>query len=212
MLRDLFMREAESRGSSSEDTAMGTSMAMSHSPLWRGMRWVVWGGAALLLLLPLVAMRFTAEVDWTGADFLVMGTMLALVGAAFEVAVRVARSHAYVVATGVAVAAAFLMTWSNLAVGIIGDEGHPANLIFFGVLAIGLASVLFARLKPLGMARAMEATAVAQGAACIAALALDGVYVFALTLVFLAMWLVSAQLFRKAAREEADVGGIAEQG
>ena len=39
----------------------------------------VWGTAACLLLLPLMAMRFFPDsgVNWTGSDFLTMGVMLA---------------------------------------------------------------------------------------------------------------------------------------
>ena len=37
----------------------------------------VWGTAAFLLLLPVVAMRFTNEVTWDGTDFIVFGAMLA---------------------------------------------------------------------------------------------------------------------------------------
>lgn len=186
---------------------MATAISMSGNPLWRGLRWVVLGGAAVLLSLPAVAMWFGVEgVVWTAADFVVMGVMLGLVCVAFEVAVRVARSHAYVVAAGLAVAVGFLTTWSNLAVGIIGNEDNPVNLVFFGVSAVALVGAAFARLRPSGMARAMVAAAVAQAAACVAALVLDGARVFVITGVFLAMWLLSALLFRKAGREE---GGIA---
>lgn len=181
---------------------MAANMAVGNSRLWRGMRWVVWGGAACLLLLPLVAMQFTADVDWTLFDFVVMGTMLGLVCGAFELAVWVARSNVYVVAAGVAVATAFLTTWINLAVGIIGNENNPANLMFFGVLAIGFIAVLFARIEPLGMARAMEVTAVAQAIVGVIAFftASDQPEAYALPGFFVAMWLISAQLFRKAAR------------
>jgi hypothetical protein len=170
---------------------------------WRGARWLVWGGAACLLLLPLVAMQFAGSgVDWTGLDFVFAAVMLGLVCIAFEVALRVARSNAYIVAVGFAVAAGFTMTWSNLAVGIIGNEDNPANLMFFGVLAVALAGVLWSRLRPLGMARAMEATALAQAVVCVAALVLDSAYVFVITGIFMAMWLLSAQLFRRAARAQ----------
>ena len=185
-----------------------STTANSH-PLWRRLRWVVWGGLAALLALPLVAMQFTTEVQWTLSDFIVMGGLMGLVGIAFEVAVRVARSHAYVVAAGIAVASGFLMTWINLAVGIIGNEGNPANLMFFGVLAVGLVVVALSRLRPLGMARAMEVTALAQVLVSLITLAIGEGYIFVLTGCFVAMWLISAQLFRKAAREEVDPGSAA---
>ena len=189
-------------------TVMDSNKQPWNGRFWGAVRWLVWGGAACLLLVPLVAMRFFPEagVDWTGFDFAVMGVMLGLVCIAFEVAVRVARSNAYMLAAGLAAAAAFLMTWANLAVGIIGNEDNPANLIFFGVLAVGLVAVLWSRLEASGMARAMVITAVAQAVACLVALVKDGAYVFMLTGVFMAMWLVAAQLFRKAARQQAQAG------
>ena len=186
---------------------MGTTATMAGSPLWSRMRWVVWGGACLLLMLPLVAMQFTGEVNWTLSDFVVMGVMLGLVCVSFEIAVRVARTNAYVVAAGIAVAAAFLMTWANLAVGIIGNENNPANLMFFGVIGLGLVGVLLARLKPRGMARAMYVTALAQFAVSVITLAIGEGYLFVLTGFFVAMWLISAQLFQKAARQEAEAVG-----
>lgn len=43
---------------------MSHVVAVSATPFWRRLRWVVWGGAGCLLLLPAVAMQFTSEVDW----------------------------------------------------------------------------------------------------------------------------------------------------
>lgn len=185
---------------------MTSQNTIRSSPLWRRMRWLVWGGSAFLLLLPLVAMQFTTEVDWTGADFAVMGVMLGTVCLAFELAVRVARTHAYVVGAGVAVAAGFLLTWINLAVGIIGNENNPANQIFFGVLIVAIFGAVLSRLQPLRLARAMEVTAVAQLAAAVVTFFLAQAHVWVLTAVFAAMWLLSAQLFHNAAREEAGAG------
>jgi len=41
-----------------------------------GSRWTlpIWAGAAMLLSVPFVAMRFTSEVNWSASDFVVMGT------------------------------------------------------------------------------------------------------------------------------------------
>ncbi len=169
-------------------------------PLWRGMRWVLWTGLAALLLLPLVAMQFTGEVDWTALDFMVMGTMLALVGAAFETVMRVARSNFYVFGAGVAVAAAFLTTWVNLAVGIIGDEGNPVNRVFFVVPLIAFVAALLARLVPAGMARAMIVAAIAQAATCVIAFLEGETVAVAFTTMMTGMWLLSAFFFNRAAR------------
>jgi MFS family permease len=172
---------------------------IANDPVWRTLRWVVWGGAALLLLAPLIAMRFTREVDWSPLDFLVMGVLLALVGGAYELAVRVARSHVYVIAFGVAVGTAFLTVWANLAVGIVGEPAEPINRIYFGVVAVAVLGATLARLRPAGMARAMLAAALAQAVGSIVGLVADGTTVFVLTAVFAVLWLVSAALFRRAA-------------
>ncbi len=183
---------------------MSTQLTMSNSPLWRRVRWLVWGGAAFLLLLPLVAMQFTTEVNWGPEDFLVMGALLALVGGAFELTVRVARSNTYVVAAGIVVGTAFLTIWVNLAVGIIGDEDNRANILFVGVLAIALIGAVLARLEPLRMARAAEVTAAVQALVGVAALfiAPDQPEGAVLSGILAAAWYASGQLFRIAARDQ----------
>lgn len=188
---------------------MPTTESMSESPLWRLMRWIVWGGAACLLLLPWVAMRYTEEVAWTPFDFVVMGILLGLVCGAFELTVRVARSHVYVIAAAIAVATGFVVTWINLAVGIIGSERHPANLMFFGVLAIGLIAIAFSRLQPLGMARAMRIMAIAQALVAVAAALLQSLEGTILSLLVAAVWLLSGTLFLRAARAPARIAAEA---
>ena len=173
-----------------------------------GSRWRLagWGAAAVLLLVPLVAMQFTDEVDWSAADFAVFGAMLAGAGGALELAVRMTRNTAYRAAVGVALAAAFLLVWANGAVGIIGSEDNPANLMFGGVLAVGIVGAAVARFRPGGMARALVATAVAQAlVAVIAAVAGLG-NIFVSTGLFGALWLASAWLFRRASLQPVSAG------
>jgi hypothetical protein len=178
---------------------------------WRIAPWAI---AALLLLLPLVAMQFTDEVAWDETDFIVFGAMLVGACGAWELAARMTGNAAYRAAVGVAVAAAFILVWMNLAVGIIGSEDNPANLMFFGVLAVAMVGAVIARFQPRGMARALVATALAQTLA--GAIALVGGWgstganwpqvIVILTLFFAALWLGSAWLFRKAAGEQTSAG------
>lgn len=84
---------------------------------WRIMGWVA---AAIMLLLPLIAMQFTDEVDWSGSDFMIFGSMLIIVGGALELTVRMTPNNTYRWVIGVALAAAFMLVWVNGAVGIIG--------------------------------------------------------------------------------------------
>lgn len=182
----------------------------------RGSRWrlIVWGGAALLLLLPLVAMQFTAEMNWDETDFIVFGAMLVVACGTYELAARATGNSAYRAAVGVAVLAAFILVWMNLAVGIIGSEDNPANLMYGGVLAVAIGGAAVARFRPHGMARALMATALAQTLVGVIALAarLGSTApsfpraIIVLTGFFAALWLLSAWLFRKAGREQAPAG------
>jgi hypothetical protein len=177
-----------------------------------GSRWriAVWGTAAILLLLPLFAMQVTDEVNWDVADFAIFGAMLAAACSTFELAARMAGNAMYRAAAGVAIAAAFVLVWINLAVGIIGSEGHPANLMYGGVLAVAIIGAVIARFQPSEMACALSATALAQtlvgGIALIAGFGSTAPSfpeaIVLLTGFFAALWLVSASLFRKAAREQ----------
>ena len=173
-----------------------------------GSRWriAVWGTAALILLLPLLAMQFTEEVAWDLADFAIFGAMLVGACGTYELAARVTRNHAYRAAVGVALATAFILVWMNLAVGIIGNEDNPANLMYGGVLAVGIIGAIIARFQPHGMARALVATALAQALGAVIALIAGLGYTLILTGFFVALWLTSARLFRKAAREQVPAG------
>ena len=176
-------------------------------------RWrtAVWGTAALLLLLPLVAMQFTREVAWDAADFLIMGVMLTAACGAYELATRMSGNSAYRAAAAIAVVASFLLIWVNLAVGVIGSEDNPLNLLYGGVLAVALLGALLGRFGPAGMARAMTAAAVAQALVAVVAQA-AGNFTWVFTAVYVAIWLSSAALFRKAARADASGGAAVPNG
>lgn len=174
-----------------------------HSNRWRVLGW---GCAVALLALPFIAMQFTSEVDWSPIDFVVMAILFAMAGLAIELAVRASAKISYRTGAAVAALAGFLLVWVNLAVGFLGDEGNPANLLFVAVLAIAAGGAFVARGRPDGMARAMIAAAAVQ--ALIGALALvaplgspgwPGVYEAVLgTTLFCGLWLLSAWLFRRA--------------
>ena len=122
------------------------------------------------------------------------------------------RTHinntAYRSAIGVALAAAFILVWLSLGVGIIGRDGDPANLMYFGVVAVGIIGAILARLQPSGMARTMLAMAVAQ--ALVTAIALAArlglpysgpLEILLLNGFFVALFAGSAWLFQRGARK-----------
>lgn len=164
----------------------------------------LWAGAAGVLLLPALAMRFypQAGVDWSPLDFVVMGVLLAAVCGAMELGLRRDGSPTYRAGFAVAVLAGFAMLWANLAVGMLGREGDPANALFAGVLAIAAVGSLLARFRAAGMAKAMVVTAFAQLVVVGVALGLGGFQPreLLLTATFALPWLLAAGLFRHAAR------------
>lgn len=169
---------------------------------WSIWRIAGWGLAVLLLALPAIAMRFTAEVDWSPGDFIVMGVLIGSIGLGIEFLVRQSGSIAYRFGAVAALVTAFLTIWVNLAVGMIGSEGNPYNLLFGGVLLIALIGGVVARFKAAGMARAMLVTAVAQALTGTMGMTTDlrgGV----LSAGFALLWLFAAGLF-SAARDRAD--------
>jgi hypothetical protein len=169
-------------------------------------RLAVWGGAAALMLLPVLAMRATDEVAWDPGDFIFLGILLVGVGGAYELATRMTGNRAYHAGVGVALAAAFILIWINLAVGIIGNEDNPANLMYGGVLAVAIIGAVIARFQPHGMARALVATALAQGLVAVVALIAGLGFTGPITVFFAGLWLISAWLFRKAARNPTPAG------
>lgn len=166
------------------------------------LRLMVWGGAVLLWLLPLMAMQFTDEVAWSGMDFVIWAAMLLIAASLVEVALRLSGSLSYRAGAVVAVGASFLLVWVNLAVGIIGDEDNPLNQMFFVVLLVGVVGAFVANFRAPGMVRVMIAMAAVQVLIGIAALIMGHVVVL-LTFFWVTAWALSAWLFNKAARDEA---------
>ncbi|MCO6493365.1 MAG: hypothetical protein J5I98_33400 [Phaeodactylibacter sp.] len=74
----------------------------------------------LLLLIPLVAMQLTSQVNWSPFDFLVMGLLLLGTGLACELALRKVKKTGHRVILCAAVLAALFLIWAELAVGIFG--------------------------------------------------------------------------------------------
>lgn len=77
----------------------------------------------LLLLVPFIAMQFTDEVNWTAGDFVVMGTLLLIVGFVFELIVRRVKDKDRRFVAAVVLLLAFLYVWAELAVGIFTNWG-----------------------------------------------------------------------------------------
>ena len=170
------------------------------------------GGVALATALILLIPLLTAPA-WSLADFVLAGALIFGTGLAF-VLVAKAGNIAYRAAVAVALAAALLLVWVTGAVGIIGSEDNNANLMYFGVLAVGIIGAIVARFRPHGMARALFATALAQASVAVIALIFGlgsgnppGVLgILILNGFFVGLFVGSALLFRNAGREQPPAG------
>lgn len=191
---------------------MANDVAQKSDGIGKLLRTTAWSGAALLLLLPLVAMQFTSEVNWDEFDFIVMGIMLFGAAGAFDFATRLSGSLAYRLGAAAGIGTCFLLVWVNLAVGMIGSENNPQNLLYLGVLATAAIGALTTRFRAKGMALTMTAAALLQLAIGIFGLVAGrhdfpeiGAYqVMGVTGLFVTLWLFAAGLFWLAARRPAD--------
>ena len=163
---------------------------------------------AFILLMPLLA-----GWAWNLADFVFAGAIIFGTGLTYVLVARKAGNIAYRAAFGVALAAALILVWVTGAVGIIGSEEDNANLMYFGVLAVGIVGAVVARFRPHGMARALFATAVAQALVAVIVLVFGlglpwspPVEILALNGFFVALFAGSAVLFRYAARGQNPAG------
>ena len=91
----------------------------SASPLPTPWRIALWGTAAALLALPVVAMQFTDEVDWDGADFLVMTALLGAVCLGIEQVYRRTASTKTRIGVAAGIIGVFVILWMELAVGLL---------------------------------------------------------------------------------------------
>jgi hypothetical protein len=74
-----------------------------------------------LLLIPLIAMQFTDEVNWSVADFLVAAVLLVVTGLAIDLVLnKVADTKLRLILLGI-VLAFLVLVWAELAVGIFGS-------------------------------------------------------------------------------------------
>ena len=88
------------------------------TPFFSPLRLLGWGIVAAALVTPVVAMRFTHEVNWTAFDFLAAGALLIGAGLTLELVVWRVRSVRARVAITVAILAVVLLGWAQGAVGI----------------------------------------------------------------------------------------------
>ncbi|MGH8856035.1 MAG: hypothetical protein ACREWI_17365 [Telluria sp.] len=102
-------------------TLTGNSLNPKHS-LVKSISYVV-AVTAAVLMIPLVAMQFTNEVVWDGADFIAAGLLLALTGLVLTFALRKLRTTKGRLIAAAVIGLGFLVCWAEMAVGIFTNLG-----------------------------------------------------------------------------------------
>ena len=168
----------------------------------RGSPWRLagWGTAIALLLFPAIAMQFSDEVNWGVEDFAFATIMIGGVGLVLELTVRLASNAAYRAGVGIMLAVIFVTCWVNLAVGIIGNEENPQNLMFFTILLVPVFGAMLVRFRARGMAFVMLASAAAQIVVGVIGFTM-GALLPVWTAVMTLAWCSAAALFFKAANK-----------
>jgi len=77
--------------------------------------------AAIILLIPRIAMQFTDEVNWALSDFIVAGIMMLGAGFLVAYAIRKIKRKKYRIAMVLLLLLLFMLIWAEMAVGIFGS-------------------------------------------------------------------------------------------
>ena len=74
----------------------------------------------LLLLIPMIAMQLTDEVNWSFFDFIIMGIMLSITGLALGIIIKKIKYHKYRNIFIAIIIMIFVLIWAELGVGLFG--------------------------------------------------------------------------------------------
>ena len=116
-------------------------------------------GALAVLMAPLVASRVVDGWNWGVKTFVLAYLLFFGIGMAYALIARRMGAWAYKAGVGLALAAGFALGWSNMV--HVSESENPANLAYFGVLAVGAVGAWLARLEARGLARTLLAMAAA---------------------------------------------------
>lgn len=170
-------------------------------------------GTGSILLVPLIAMQFTDEVVWTLGDFVFAGTLLFGTGTTLVLAATKFQSLTYKMGMSIGIISIFLLVWVNGAVGIVGHEGEPINVLYFIIPAVGLIGSFLCRLNSQGMFYTLSIMAVIP--LVIAVIAILGymqepphntaLQILSTNAFFTVLFSLSAISFRNAAQDEIEI-------
>ena len=74
----------------------------------------------LLLLIPLIAMQLTDEVNWSFFDFIIMGALLTITGLLIGIILQKVQNSKNRLILIITIVMMFFLIWAELAVGLFG--------------------------------------------------------------------------------------------
>lgn len=83
----------------------------------KGFKWIL-GVTGIILLIPLIGMQFSDEINWGLGDFITAGTLLIGTGMIYEYASRNIKNKVNRTILGLMLLAILAIIWAELAVGI----------------------------------------------------------------------------------------------
>ena len=162
-------------------------------------------GTLAFLIIPLIATNTVEGFNWDPLDFVFAFVLIAGAGFAFLLLSSIEKNLLYKGAWALTVLTAFLLIWINAAVGLLGGEDNPANLLYGAVLAILFLGTIGTGAKARGMSVVVFLAAVTQLLVPAVAFLIwqpsvtgDLIRVVAISSFFGVLWLGAALLFRRA--------------
>lgn len=169
-------------------------------------RIIVWTVVGVLILLLPLAMLFTNEVQWN--ETFAYCIMLLAIGGIYELWRWLkTKSMKYHFAFDVGLFGMIFLGWVSGAIGIIGSENNPLNLMYWAVPIVGFIGSVISQLKSRGMTRTLFTVAIVQFLVPVIALIISpevsfgnaGVMgVVAVNFIFVILFATSALLFRRS--------------
>lgn len=73
-----------------------------------------------ILVIPIIAMQFSTEINWASSDFIIAGVLLFCTGFICEYILRKVKKKENQAALCIAIILILVLTWVELAVGVFG--------------------------------------------------------------------------------------------
>jgi hypothetical protein len=127
--------------------------------LSRSVFWVAFI-TVIILSIPLLAMQFTDEVNWSLVDFIIVGILIFCTGLSYVLLTRSSSDIIHRAAVALAIGSTLLLIWTNLAVGLIGSGPNAGNLMYIVIVAIVIIGIFLSRFTTKGMEMVMFTVAI----------------------------------------------------